>query len=94
MIRPLYDRILVQPEAAKEVSSGGIIIPGTAQEKPQQARVVSTGTGRISDTGVVTPLIVKEGNTVLFSKYSGTEVKYSDSTYLMIREEDVLAIID
>lgn len=93
-VQPLHDRILVQRLAEEEKTTGGIFIPDTAKEKPQQALVVATGKGRVAEDGKVFPLEVKKGDKVLFSKYSGTELKFSGKEYLMIREEDVLGIIN
>src|SRR5579872_5977902 len=92
-VQPLHDRILVQRLAEEEKTAGGLIIPDTAKEKPQQATVVATGKGRVLEDGKVLPLEVKKGDKVLFSKYSGTELKFEGKEYLMIREEDVLGII-
>jgi chaperonin GroES len=93
-VQPLHDRILVQRLAEEEKTAGGLFIPDTAKEKPQQATVVATGKGRILDDGKTVPLAVKRGDKVLFSKYSGTELKFEGKEYLMIREEDVLGIIN
>src|SRR5580704_5973539 len=93
-VQPLHDRILVQRLAEEEKTAGGLFIPDTAKEKPQQATVVATGKGRILDDGKTVPLAVKKGDKVLFSKYSGTELKFEGKDYLMIREEDVLGIIN
>ena len=92
-VRPLHDRILVMRSAEEEKTAGGLFIPDTAKEKPQQATVVATGKGRVLEDGKVVPLEVKKGDKVLFSKYSGTELKFGGKEYLMIREEDVLGII-
>ena len=91
-VRPLHDRILVRRMAEEEKTAGGIIIPDTAKEKPQRGEVVATGKGRITEDGKVLPLEVKAGDKVLFSKYSGTELKLDGADYLMIREEDVLGV--
>ena len=91
-VRPLHDRILVRRMAEEEKTAGGIIIPDTAKEKPQRGEVVATGKGRITEDGKVLPLEVKAGDKVLFSKYSGTELKLDGTDYLMIREEDVLGV--
>jgi chaperonin GroES len=93
-VQPLHDRILVQRLAEEEKTAGGLFIPDTAKEKPQQATVVATGKGRVLDDGKVVPVAVKKGDKVLFSKYSGTELKFEGKEYLMIREEDVLGIIN
>jgi chaperonin GroES len=93
-IRPLHDRILVKREEEKEVKKGGIIIPDTAKEKPQEGKVIAVGTGKVNDEGKKVPLDVKAGDKILFGKYSGSEVKLDDEEYLILREEDVLAIIE
>jgi chaperonin GroES len=93
-IRPLHDRILVERLEEKEVVKGGIIIPDTAKEKPQEAKVIAVGTGKVTEEGKKLPLDVKVGDKILFGKYSGSEVKIDDKEYLILREEDVLAILD
>ena len=93
-IRPLHDRILVERLEEKEVKKGGIIIPDTAKEKPQEGRVVAVGNGKVGENGKKIPLDVKAGDKILFGKYSGSEVKIEDEEYLILREEDVLAILD
>ena len=93
-IRPLHDRILVERLEEKEVKKGGIIIPDSAKEKPQQAKVIAVGNGKVGDDGKKIPLDVKAGDKILFGKYSGSEVKIDDKEYLILREEDVLAILE
>lgn len=93
-VRPLHDRILVKRVEEESKTAGGIIIPDTAKEKPQQGEVVATGKGRITEDGKALPLEVKVGDKILFSKYSGTELKLDGTEYLMMREEDVLGIIN
>ncbi len=93
-IRPLHDRILVERLEEQEVRKGGIIIPDTAKEKPQEARVIAVGNGKVTDEGKKVPLDVKSGDRILFGKYSGSEVKIDDKEYLILREEDVLAILE
>ena len=93
-IRPLHDRILVERLEEQEVKKGGIIIPDTAKEKPQEAKVIAVGNGKVTDDGKRLPLDVKAGDRILFGKYSGSEVKIDDKEYLILREEDVLAILD
>jgi len=93
-IRPLHDRIVVKRQEEREVKKGGIIIPDTAKEKPQEGKVIAVGSGRVSDTGKKVPLDVKAGDKILFGKYSGSEVKLEDEEYLIMKEEDVLAILD
>lgn len=92
-IKPLADRILVQRVDEAEVKQGGIIIPDTAKEKPQQAKVISVGPGAIGDDGKRIALEVKKGDTILMGKYSGTEVKIDGEEYIILREDDVLAIV-
>jgi chaperonin GroES len=93
-VRPLHDRILVRRMAEEEKTSGGIIIPDTAKEKPQRGEVVATGKGRVTEDGKTLPLEVRVGDKVLFAKYSGTELKLEGKEYLMIREEDVLGVFN
>ena len=93
-IRPLNDRILVKPSDQQEEKIGGIIIPDTAKEKPQEGEVVAFGPGRIGENGQRIALTVAIGNKVLYGKYSGTEIKYQGEDYLIMREDDVLAIIE
>ena len=88
---PLADRVLVKPLEATEVKKGGIIIPDTAKEKPQEGEIIAVGPGRLADDGKRIPLEVKKGDRVLFGKYSGTEVRLGDEDYLILRESDVLA---
>ncbi len=92
--RPLHDRILVKRIEEGEQKIGGIIIPDTAKEKPQQGKVVAVGSGKIKDDGTRIALDVKEGNTILFGKYSGQEIKLDGEEYLIMREEEVLAILE
>lgn len=93
-ITPLADRVLVRPIDPQEVKKGGIIIPDTAKEKPQEGEVVAIGKGRLNEqTGKAVPLEVKKGNRVLYGKYSGTEITISDVEYLILRESDILAIV-
>ena len=93
-IRPLQDRILVKRIAADEKTAGGIIIPDTAKEKPQEGQVVSVGKGKILEDGKVLPLDVKKGDKILFGKYAGTEITLQGEEHLILREEDVLGIIE
>jgi chaperonin GroES len=92
-IRPLHDRILVKRLEEQETKRGGIIIPDTAKEKPQEGKVIAAGNGKVGDDGKKIPLDVKAGDKILFGKYSGSEVKLDDKEYLILREEDVLAIL-
>jgi chaperonin GroES len=93
-IRPLQDRILVKRIDEEEKTKGGIIIPDTAKEKPQEGKVVAVGKGKVDDEGKVHPLDVKKGDRVLFSKYSGTEVNIEGDEHLIIREDDVLGVVE
>jgi chaperonin GroES len=93
-IRPLHDRLLVERLEEKEVKKGGIIIPDTAKEKPQEAKVIAVGNGKVTDEGKKIPLDVKAGDKILFGKYSGSEVKIDEKEYLILREDDVLAILE
>ena len=93
-VRPLRDRILVKRLEEEEQRIGGIIIPDTAKEKPQQGKIVAAGTGRISDEGKVIPLDVKAGDRILFGKYAGSEIKLDGEDYLIVREDEVLAILE
>ena len=93
-LRPLQDRILVQRVGEETTTKGGIIIPDTAQEKPAEGKVVAVGNGKVGDDGKRVPLEIKKGDRILFGKYSGTEVKISGDEYLIMREDDVLGIID
>jgi chaperonin GroES len=92
-IKPLHDRILVKRLEEEEKTKGGIIIPDTAKEKPQMAEVIAVGSGRITDEGKKIELDVKAGDKILFSKYSGSEVKLDGEEFLIMREEDVLGIV-
>jgi chaperonin GroES len=94
-IRPLEDRIVVQPSEGEQVTASGLVIPDTAKEKPQEGKVLAVGDGRWDDEGKKRiPLDVKVGDTVLYSKYGGTEVKYNGEEYLILSGRDVLAILD
>ncbi len=92
-IRPLRDRIIVKRIGEEETSKGGIIIPDTAKEKPQEGKVVAVGKGKIRDDGVLQKLDIKKGDRVLFGKFTGTEVTLEDEEHLIIREDDVLGIV-
>jgi len=93
-VRPLHDRILIKRIEEKETIKGGIIIPDTAKEKPQEGEVVAVGNGKKTDEGKVIPLDVKAGDRILFGKYSGTEIKVDEQEYLILREEEVLGVIE
>jgi len=92
-IRPLHDRIIVKRTEEEEKTKGGIIIPDTAKEKPAEGKVIAVGEGRIKKDGTKIPLDVKVGDRILFSKYAGTEVKIDGEEHLMMREDDILAVI-
>ncbi|HLA05577.1 MAG TPA: co-chaperone GroES [Syntrophales bacterium] len=93
-IRPLQDRVIVKRLAEEEKTKGGIYIPDTAKEKPQQGKVVAVGKGKVADDGKLIKLDVKAGDRILFSKYAGTEVKIEDEDHLIMREDDILGIIE
>ena len=93
-LKPLHDRIVVQRVEEEEKTAGGIIIPDTAKEKPQEGKVIAVGQGKLTDSGARTPLTVKAGDRILFSKYAGTEVKIDNVEHLIMREDDVLAIVE
>jgi chaperonin GroES len=92
-VRPLHDRILVRRIEAQETAKGGIIIPDTAKEKPQEAEVLAVGNGRILENGTTLPLDVKVGNKILFGKYTGTDIKIDGEEVLILREDEVLAVL-
>ena len=94
MLKPLGDRVILQAQEEEETTVGGIVIASNAQEKPQTAKVIAVGEGRVLDNGEKVAPIVKEGDTVLFDKYAGTEVKYADATYLVVHEKDLVAVVD
>ncbi|KGR77177.1 co-chaperone GroES [Ureibacillus sinduriensis] len=93
MLRPLGDRIIIELVEVEEITASGLVLPDSAKEKPQEGNVVAVGTGRVLDNGTRVELDVKMGDRIIFSKYSGTEVKYEGKEYLILRENDVLAII-
>ena len=93
-VKPLGDRVLVQPVEENEVKKGGIIIPDTAKEKPQEGKIIAVGTGKRDDDGKLVPFTVKKGDRVLISKYGGTEIKIDGKDYLIMREDDILGVID
>ena len=92
-LKPLQDRVVVKPADAEEVSKGGIILPDTAQEKPQQGEVMAVGPGKAADSGEIIKPQVKKGDKVLYGKYSGTEITYEGEDYLIVRENDIFAIL-
>ena len=93
-VRPLHDRIIVERIEEGEQQVGGIIIPDTAKEKPQQGKIIAAGNGKVKDDGTVTPLDVKAGDTVLFGKYSGQEIKLDGEEFLILREDEILGVIE
>jgi len=93
-VKPLYDRVLVKRIEASEKVKGGIIIPDTAKEKPMEGKVVSVGSGRLDENGKRVPMEVKTGNKVLFGKYAGTEIKIEDVEHIILREDEILGIIE
>jgi chaperonin GroES len=93
-VRPLHDRILVKRVEEKESIKGGIIIPDTAKEKPQEGQVIAVGNGKKTEDGKVIPLDVKAGDRILFGKYSGTEIKLDDEEFLILREDEVLGVLE
>ncbi len=93
-IKPLQDRVIVKRIEEEEMSKGGIIIPDSAKEKPQEGRVVAVGKGKVDEHGKTTPMDVKVNDTVLFGKYSGTEINIDDEEHLIMREEDILGVVE
>jgi chaperonin GroES len=93
-IKPLDDRVLVKQSEAEEVTKGGIVLPDAAQEKPQRGKVVATGPGKLLDSGERGKLCVKKGDEVFYGKYAGNEVEIDEETYVILRETDILAVID
>jgi chaperonin GroES len=93
-LKPLGDRLIVEPTEAEEVTASGIVLPETAKEKPQRGTVLAVGAGRRDDAGKLIPMDVKKGDTVLYAKYAGTEIKIDNKKYLILKEGDVLAIVE
>jgi len=93
-LRPLHDRVIVKRTEEEEKTAGGIIIPDTAKEKPQQGIVIAVGKGKVLDNGKIIPLEVKEGDQILFGKYAGNEVKIDGEEHLIMREDEILAIVE
>jgi chaperonin GroES len=93
-IRPLQDRVIVRRIAEEEKTKGGIIIPDTAKEKPQQGKIIAVGKGKANEDGKITPLDVKVGDKVLFAKYSGSEIKVDGEEHLIMREDDILGVLE
>lgn len=94
MLKPLGDRIVIEPQEKEEKTASGIVLPDSAKEKPQEGRIVAVGPGKFSDSGERIAPDVKEGDKVIYSKYAGTEVKYDGKTYLVVRQDDILAVIE
>lgn len=94
MIRPLGERVVVKPLPSEEITKGGIVLPDTAKEKPQEGEVVAVGSGRLLENGTRVAIDLKVGDKVLFSKYAGNEVKIDDVEYLIMRESDILGVIE
>ena len=92
--RPLHDRVLVERVESEEVTKGGIILPDTAKEKPQQGKIIAVGTGKRTEEGKIIPLELKVGDTILFGKYSGSEIKIEGTEYLIMQEDDVLGLVE
>ena len=90
--KPLADRVIVEPTSAEQTTKSGIVLPDSAQEKPQSGTVVEVGAGRVTDEGKTVPMTVKAGDTVIYSKYGGTEIKVDGVEYLIVKESDILAI--
>lgn len=93
MLKPLGDRVIIEPVEKEEKTASGIVLPDSAKEKPQEGRVVSVGTGRVTDQGERIALEVSEGDHIIFSKYAGTEVKFDGKEYLILRQDDILAVV-
>ena len=94
MLKPLGDRLIVKPTEAEEKTAGGILLPDTAKEKPQQGEVIAVGPGKLLDSGKAIPMDVKVGETIYYAKYGGTEVKIGADDYVILRQDDVLAVIE
>ncbi len=94
MLKPIGDRVVVRPKSAEEMTKSGIILPDTAKERPQEGEVMAVGTGRMLEDGRIVPLEVKVGDKVLFSKYGGTEIKIGGEEYIILREDDILAVLE
>jgi len=93
-VRPLHDRVIVKRTEETEKTKGGIIIPDTAKEKPIEGRIIAVGKGKVLENGTIQPLEVKEGDKVLFGKYAGTEITANDEEYLIMREDDIVAVVE
>jgi chaperonin GroES len=93
-LKPLSDRVIVKARSAEERTAGGIVLPDTAQEKPQQGEVIAVGPGKVQDNGKVAPMDVKQGDRVYYGKYSGTEVKLNGEEYVVLRQDDILGVVE
>ena len=93
-LKPLYDHVVVERSEAEQKTAGGIVLPDTAKEKPKQGKVVAVGKGKVLENGEVKPLEVREGDRILFGSYAGTEVKYGGKDYLIVKESDILAVLN
>jgi chaperonin GroES len=94
LLKPLSDRIIVRPTEAEEITKGGIVLPDSAQEKPREGEVIAAGPGKVLESGTLVPMEVKVGDKVMYSKYGGTEVKVGADEYVILRQDDILAIAD
>ena len=94
MLKPLGDRIIAKATSAEEITKGGIVLPDTAQEKPQEGEVIAVGPGKLLDSGKLMPMDVKVGDKIIYAKYGGTEIKIDAEEYIILRQDDVLAILD
>lgn len=94
MLKPLADRIVAKPTAAEEITKGGIVLPDSAQERPQEAEVIAVGPGKVMETGAKVAMEVKVGDKVIYSKYGGAEIKIGGNEYVILRQDDILAIMD
>lgn len=94
MLKPLADRIVIKPTAAEEVTKGGIVLPDSAKERPQEGEVIAAGPGKTLETGIQVPMEIKVGDKIIYSKYGGTEVKIGGEEYVILRQDDVLSIIE
>ena len=94
MLKPLGDRIVLKPTAAEEVTKGGIVLPDTAKERPQEGEVIAVGSGKVLESGAVVPVEVKAGDKVIYSKYGGMEVKIAGVKYVILRQDDVLSVVE
>lgn len=92
MLKPLGDRIIIKPTAAEEVTKGGIVLPDTAKEKPREGEVIAVGPGKVLESGTKVPMEIKVGDKVIYSRYGGTEVKLGSEEYVILRQDDVLAV--